>query len=120
MKSPRPFETVVLLLLDDLTVAAANFAPAAIEIAARALIGVREFGGRLLIDLDTPARLGAGPDVPVFEDRHAVEDLARVGVKFRVLLDAEVVAHNVESHVGHVADRRNVSGTMPCRFHTEQ
>src|SRR5580658_4998352 len=99
-------------LLDHRAVPPAQFTPAAIERAGRK----GRFSGFFLINLNSPARLLAYPQIPVFHLRAALKDCLRPLIEGRVLLDAEVIADQIQSYVGHMPNRRNVSGTMPCRF----
>ncbi|SPF49850.1 hypothetical protein SBA4_4210005 [Candidatus Sulfopaludibacter sp. SbA4] len=98
-------------LLDHRAIGLADLAPSAIQVAAAA--GKRRFGSFLLVHLNAPAGLLAHPQVAVLHLRAAGEDLLGPLVEGRVLLDAEIVAHEVERHVGHVADGRDVAGPVP-------
>ena len=53
------------------------------------------------------------PHVAVADFRAAGEDLAGFRAEVRLFLDAEVVAGQVERHIGGVSDRGNVAG--PCQ-----
>ena len=51
--------------------------------------------------------------------RAALEDGLRALIEWRVLLNAEVVADEIEGDVGHVADGRDVAGAVPGGFDAE-
>src|SRR6267378_3057149 len=108
-------------LFDNGAVAAPDLAPATVQVFAFATfacaIGILR--GSFLIHFDTPARLFVGIEVSILHYRTSVEDFPRRLVKGGVLLDAEVVAHQIERDVGGVADWRYVARTVPCGFHTE-
>src|SRR5262249_47199206 len=107
------------LLLDDRAVALADFAPSALQPAAfaRAFASSAEWilGGSFFIDLDSPARSLIRVEIPVLHLRAAVKHLLRPVVEGGILLDAEVVASNIERDVGAMADWRDVAGAVPGR-----
>src|SRR5204862_7303821 len=103
-----------MLLLDDRSVAPPDLAPAAVQVSTASREG--SFRGRFFIDLDAPAGLLVGPEVAIFHHGAALEDFLGTLVKRRVLLNAKVVADQVERDIGRMADRRNVAGTVPGRL----
>src|SRR5579872_1083713 len=103
------------LLFDDGSVAQPQLAPAPVE---RAL-GERRFRCFFLVDFDAPARFFAHPQIAVAPLGTALKNRLRPLVEGRVLLNAEVVAHQVQRDIRHVAYRRYVAGAVPSRLYAE-
>src|SRR5260221_13353598 len=108
------------LLLNRRAVAFADFAPAAVQLAALAALAARAervLRRGLLVDLHAPARRFIRVQVSVLHDRAALENFLRALVERRVLLHAEAVADDIERHVRAVSDGGHIAGTMPGRAH---
>ena len=58
--------------------------------------------------------------VAIFHHRATAEDLLSRLIERRILLDAEVVADQVERDVGGVANGGNIGGAVPGRAHAER
>src|ERR1017187_3199759 len=103
------------LLLNHGAIAAPHFAPTAVETLAIALLeaAVGISGCQLFVDFDAPAGGVVSVKVAVLHHGAAAEDFLQAVVEGRVLLDAEVVADQVERHVCGVADGGDVAGAVP-------
>src|SRR5262249_49690911 len=102
---------------DDGPVAAAGGAPAMLE--GRAL-GRRILGGERLVDVDAEAGGLVGVEVAVLRLGTAGEDRAGPLGEDAALVDAEIVAGQLQRQAGRVADGRDVAGAVPGRLHAEE
>src|SRR5262245_22565034 len=89
------------LLLDQRTVALADFAPSAVQIATRAAATrERSLLRGCFVYFDAPTRSFVRVEVTVLHDRAPLEDFLCALVERAVLLDAEVVANHVQRDIG--------------------
>ena len=61
------------------------------------------FRGFLFVNLNAPSRLFAYPQIAVAHFRASLEDGLRSLIEWRILLNAEVITHQVESYICHVS-----------------
>src|SRR5213080_4025954 len=91
--------------------------PRVIEIGRR--VDDREFRGDLFVHLDAEARLLPREHVAVLHLRASHEDVLRLRRKAAALVDAEVVARELQRQLRGVRDRRCVTGPVPGRADAE-
>src|SRR5215469_13172215 len=104
-----------MLLLDHGSIPLTNLSPPAIQVIGA--VGKWKLRRQLLVDLDSPSRPFVHPEIAILHLGASFEDFFRLSVEGRVLLDAEVIAHDIQSYVCHVAYGRNISWPMPCRLY---
>src|ERR1039457_838000 len=104
-------------LLDHRAIQPPDLAPTTVQIVPPRREG--RLGGFLLIHFDAPAGLLADPQIAVLHYRTIGENLLRPLIERRVLLDPEVVTHQVQRDVRHMPHRRHVARTVPCRLDSE-
>src|SRR5690349_1519766 len=75
---------------------------------------------QLLVQVDAEARTVIRPQRSVADLRTAGEHFARSLAELVLLLDAEVVAGQIQLQVHRVADRRDVAGTVPGSPHAKE
>src|SRR5579862_7968972 len=104
-------------LLDDGAITPSYLAPSSIQIVPP--LGKGHLCGCFLVDLNSPPRLLAYPQVSIFHLGAAMKDLPRPLIERCVFLDAKVVADEVQRDVGHVTDRGDISGAVPRRSNSK-
>ena len=77
-------------------------------------------GGELLVDVDAESGCLVGVHVAVLGLGAAGEDGAGLGREDVALVDAEIVAGQLERELGGVRDRRGVAGAVPGGLHAEE
>src|ERR1700722_19072895 len=88
------------LLLDHRSISLADLAPPAIQVVCT--LSKWKLRRHLLVDLDSPARPLVDPEIAVLHLGAPLEDFLRLGIEGRVLLNAEVIAHDIECYVRHM------------------
>ena len=110
------------LLFDHGAVGRAEIAPTSVEAPSLSLLvrAVGVLGGQLFIHIDAPAGRRVGPKIAVLESGAPFEYLRGNAADQAPLLDAEVVAGEIEMELSGVADWRNVAGAVPGGLHAER
>ena len=90
------------LLFNDRAIKLPDDSPSAVEVLGAVTEGILR--RQLLVDLDSPARQIAGPQVPVFVSSAAGENLGLDALNDSTLLNAKVVAGKVQVQLRGVPD----------------